>query len=124
MVNLLQPLINRYSKTVDLEPRGPFYARSPKWPTMRKRHLIVQPVCQICGHGLGLNVHHVYPVYLFPELELDPDNLITLGEYCPSGNHHFLFGHFLNWKKYNPRILEVSALFLEAIKKKPSALLL
>lgn len=104
-------------QATDLAARGVSIRRSPKWPKTRKQHFLIpgQEVCCICGYAFNLNVHHILPFHLFPELELLQANLITLGEKCPSGNHHFLFGHFLNWKKFNPGIVAVAASFLSGI---------
>lgn len=55
--------------------------RSPKWPTVRRAHLKREPVCQLCGCTIKarLNVHHVVPFHLAPDMELLEDNLITWG---------------------------------------------
>ena len=49
-----------------------------------------------------LNVHHVKPFHLFPDLELDAGNLITL---CERGafSCHWIVGHGgRDWRDYNP----------------------
>ena len=51
-------------------------ARSPKWPGVEKLHLKFHPVCEACGSDKKLNVHHKKPFHLFPQLELDMNNLI------------------------------------------------
>lgn len=114
----LHPVLARLFQTTDLAPRGVSESRSPQWSKVRAAHLVIQPVCQICGYASALNVHHIKPFHLFPELELVQENLITLGEACPSGNHHFLFGHFLDWKKWNPEVVAIAASFLNGIKTK------
>lgn len=78
--------------------------RSPKWPETRRAHLKVQPICQACGGSDKLQVHHIRPFHLHPELELDPNNLLTL---CEKRGHdcHFVFGHFHNWTLYNPNVI-------------------
>lgn len=75
--------------------------RSAQWPTVREAHLKVQPVCQCCMEKDNLQVHHLRPFHIHPELELDPNNLTTLCEH-PSRNCHILFGHLRNFKSYNP----------------------
>ena len=71
--------------------------RSSKWSAVRKEHLKKQPCCAACGKTSKLEVHHIRPVHKFPELELDPDNLITLcADPC-----HIIFGHLKNWKSWN-----------------------
>lgn len=78
----------------DLIARGRAVAarRSGEWPTLRKHHLLKQPVCQMCGGSKKLQVHHIRPFHLHPELELDPNNLITLCE-APGKDCHLRYGH-------------------------------
>lgn len=81
--------------------------RSPEWPKARAAHLKVQPTCQVCGGTSKLNVHHIRPFHLHPELELDPNNLITLCTGNKTINCHLRFGHWDNFRtKYNPHIIE------------------
>jgi 5-methylcytosine-specific restriction endonuclease McrA len=83
-------------------------ARSPEWPRVAHEHLSHEPACVVCGHrGKGLQVHHIKPFHLFPELELDPNNLITLCE-IRGRTHHLLIGHLDNWESYNKRVREDS----------------
>jgi 5-methylcytosine-specific restriction protein A len=70
--------------------------RSSGWATVRNRHVAVHPRCEACGSVAELNVHHLQPFHEHPELELDPDNLITL---CRK--HHFWIGHHGNWSEVN-----------------------
>ena len=87
--------------------------RSPQWIKTRKTHLKKFPECAACGNKNPsvLNVHHIQPYNLFPERELDPKNLITL---CESSdvflgqNDHILFGHLMDWKESNPRVVQVA----------------
>lgn len=78
--------------------------RSPLWRHVEKEHLLREPACVVCGYkGRWVQVHHVKPFHLHPDLELDPHNLITLCE--RSGrDHHLLLGHFDDWKSYNEHI--------------------
>jgi len=77
--------------------------RSPKWPGVQKLHLKFHPVCESCGSTNNLNVHHKKPFHLFPEHELDLNNLITL---CmdPLKECHIKIGHGDNFKDYNPEV--------------------
>jgi 5-methylcytosine-specific restriction endonuclease McrA len=78
--------------------------RSPQWPAVAHAHLAHEPACRVCGHrGRGLQVHHIKPFHLYPELELDPNNLITLCE-LKGRDHHLLIGHFDDWESYNPQV--------------------
>jgi 5-methylcytosine-specific restriction endonuclease McrA len=80
------------------------HERSPEWPRVAHEHLSIEPACAACGHrGQGLQVHHIKPFHLFPELELDPNNLITLCE-LKGRDHHLLLGHLDDWESYNPNV--------------------
>jgi 5-methylcytosine-specific restriction endonuclease McrA len=81
-------------------------ARSPQWPRVAHEHLSHEPACVVCGHrGEGLQVHHIKPFHLYPELELDPHNLITLCE-IKGRTHHLLIGHLDDWESYNKHVRE------------------
>lgn len=84
------------------------HPRDPRWSSVRAIHLARNPVCMACGSNDSLNVHHCLPYHLYPELELDKHNLITL---CESNSHncHLTFGHGLDWKAYNHNVREDSA---------------
>lgn len=80
-------------------------ARSCAWPAARKEHLTLFPVCAICGGALSLEVHHILPFHVRPDLELDPDNLLTLCERKKYGiNCHLLVGHLGDYRRYNPDV--------------------
>ena len=92
------------AKTEDRDAHvGHGMARSPKWPGVQKLHLKFHPVCEACGSTKKLNVHHKHPFHLFPQFELDMNNLITL---CmdPEKECHILIGHGDNFKDYNPDV--------------------
>jgi 5-methylcytosine-specific restriction protein A len=79
--------------------------RSPKWPKLRAAFLKKNPKCALCGGKKKLNVHHVRPFHLQPDLELSEGNLITLCENKGDGvNCHLLFGHLGNFRSYNPDV--------------------
>lgn len=90
--------------------------RSPHWAKVEKQHLSVQPTCAACGSSIRLNVHHIRPFHLHPELELDPNNLITLcmeiDRHC-----HILIGHGDDFKAYNPQVVEDSEIVKEDLSK-------
>ena len=72
--------------------------RSPFWPRLEKKYLLNNSKCAFCGCTSNLNVHHKKPFYLYPELELDESNLITL---CMGKNEcHLKIGHGNNFKYY------------------------
>ena len=90
--------------------------RSPHWSTVRDAHLEFEPTCQACDGTKKLQVHHIRPFHLHPELELAPGNLITL---CEKRGHdcHFVFGHFHNWSLFNPTVKSDSAGYLAKHRK-------
>jgi len=77
--------------------------RSPHWPAVEHKHLKLNPTCSACGGNTNLNVHHKQPFHLYPDLELEPTNLITL---CMDGDKdcHIKLGHGSNFKAYNPHV--------------------
>jgi 5-methylcytosine-specific restriction enzyme A len=80
-------------------------ARSPQWREVEREHLKRQPKCQWCDKILGLQVHHIVPFHIAPELELEPSNLITLCEAKPQCCH-LMRGHMGCWKRINPEIVQ------------------
>lgn len=77
-------------------------SRSPKWSKVRSQFLINNPICSVCGKKDKLEVHHKKPFHLYPELELDTSNLMTL---CDSPCH-LIFGHCGNWSWYRDDVDE------------------
>ena len=76
--------------------------RSPEWHKVREEFLKTNPECAICGTNKNLNVHHKKPFHLYPELELDKTNLVTL---CMSKMEcHLLIGHGGSFLKMNKHI--------------------
>lgn len=75
--------------------------RDPRWKSVRAEHLEGQPLCQACGRGKDVEVHHIVPFSKAPELELEPSNLITL---CASPCH-LVHGHFMSWRRWNPTVI-------------------
>jgi len=92
-----------------------YAARSPKWSSVRKAFLRDNPSCAACGSTKTLEVHHIEPVHLNPDRELDSSNLITLcDKYC-----HFAIGHLMNYKSYNPNVIIDAKDFLYKIENRP-----
>ena len=91
-----------------LEPdRKPSSRRSPEWAHVRAAHLRAFPKCALCGRRESVEVHHKKPFHLFPELELDASNLITLCDRRGSGlNCHRIFGHLGSWRSWNENVDE------------------
>ena len=92
-------------------------ARSPRWSAVRDAHLKRNPTCAACGTKDKLEVHHVRPFHIFPNLELDPANLLTLCE--TGGNCHIMLGHLKNWKSYNLEVRKDAEVLLQKIKARP-----
>ena len=103
-----------------LQGKAPITAsRSPKWNGVRDAHLKLQPNCAVCEGNENLNVHHVKPFHLHPELELESTNLITLCECEKHGvNCHLLIGHLGNFRNVNPHVLEDVPLWNARLKEK------
>lgn len=108
---------NTTTVTFGATPDGSSGQRSGRWPTVmhhfkqneyydaqtatwEKFHdNIDRGSCRCCGSTLDLNVHHIVSYHDKHELELDPNNLVTL---CRE--HHFRIGHKNNWKDSNPNV--------------------
>ena len=48
--------------------------------------------CEWCGSAKDLNVHHIIPQHIRPDLSHDKANMIVLCRPC-----HFTIGHRCNW---------------------------
>lgn len=94
--------------------------RSSHWPTVRKHYLGMHPVCAVCGGSEKLEVHHVRPFHIHPDLELDPGNLITLCESNHGGvNCHLAFGHLSNFKSWNESVRDDAAAWSVKLATRP-----
>lgn len=96
----------------------PKVLRSPQWPAVRAAHLALCPSCAACGGREHLQVHHKKPVHMFPELELEPANLVTLCE-GPGRGCHFIFGHLYSWHSFNKNVDKDSARMLRQVFRRP-----
>lgn len=84
--------------------------RSPKWREVEKNWKREHASCAACGGTRLIQVHHVVPFHLHPELELDEKNLITL---CMSKwECHIRIGHGDDFKAYNPDVRADAAMSL------------
>ena len=86
-------------KLIFLSSILPSDRRSPEWNSLSKTFVKQNPLCAVCGCKDKVVPHHKKPFHLYPQLELDPANLVTL---CPKC--HLLIGHLGSWKSYNPEI--------------------
>lgn len=92
--------------------RAKLRSRSKYWEAVRDRHLEMFPVCAGCGGHDELQVHHIVPFHISPELELVPRNLITLcmGYY----DCHLKLGHGGSFRCYNPDIVRDVKIYRES----------
>lgn len=74
--------------------------RSPLWPSVRDAYAKDHPTCAVCDKR-GVEVHHVTPYHIAPQLELSPTNLISL---CR--RDHLVFGHLGDWRSWNTRVAD------------------
>jgi len=94
--------------------------RSPGWAKLRAQHLAKHPRCAVCGTTQDVVPHHILPVHLWPALELDPTNLITL---CNgAGGHHLTFGHLGEWTSYNRDVVQDAAVWANKFACRPGVL--
>jgi len=101
------------AEIVGVEDRGlvPGAKRAGGWPRVRKAHLAKEPTCAFCGATEHVEVHHVLPFHIFPDRELDPDNLITLcrAPHDCHGREGHLGGDFR--RLFNPAVKEIASLY-------------
>lgn len=78
--------------------------RSPDWDDLRDDFLSLCPYCEACGSQANLQVHHIIPFNVRPELELSYTNLIAL---CMGPNEcHLKLGHGGSFRCYNPNVAQ------------------
>lgn len=83
----------------------PVVARNPAWARESKKFRLAHPFCEACGTCDDPEIHHCYPVHLFPEMEMRKEFWITL---CGTSAHgcHLRDGHAWNFKAWNPHCRE------------------
>lgn len=92
--------------------------RRSGWGELRRAHIKLQSHCQCCGRTDILDVHHIVPVWVNRDLELESANLITLCRatknnktYC-----HFMQGHLgIDWHHYDYNIVKRAEMFRESL---------
>ncbi len=90
---------------------------NPKWEKLRRKHLKEHNRCAACDTRRNLEAHHIRPTQWYKELTLDPSNLITL---CTKpANHHLFLGHLMDFKSWNPDVVEDAKVWREKIKNRP-----
>lgn len=99
-----------------LREAGKERKRSPKWSSLRDRTLKAAPLCAACGDKQHLQVHHKKPFSDYPELELEPANLIVL---CMGVNEcHLRLGHGGNYRYFNPNVAQDTLDFQTYLEKR------
>lgn len=74
-----------------------------RWLDIARKYRRHNPICEVCGSNNSIEIHHIKPAALYPNLIYDETNLISL---CRKGNNcHLRFGHNGNYNNYNPDIL-------------------
>jgi len=92
----------RYAKSFIREKRKS--RRSSRWDETRDKFIETNPVCAACGSTDRLQVHHILPFRVRPDLELVESNLIVL---CMGENEcHLMIGHGGSFRSYNPNVEE------------------
>jgi 5-methylcytosine-specific restriction endonuclease McrA len=81
-----------------------FFHISDQWIKLRYKTLATRGnICECCGNtwsvGNPLQVDHIMPRSLFPDLALDPDNLQVLCRECNIGKSN---SDTTNWKRLRP----------------------
>ena len=82
--------------------------RHKDWPKFRKAHLKDHPRCEFCGKNDDLDLHHERPYHLYPELEMDPGNVMTACRH-----DHWIWCHLGDWKAWNPKVRDDAMYFRE-----------
>ena len=119
-ISIIQKLIILYKTLIGLlmEDRTFGAIRSSGWRDIQQESVNEHPYCEFHG-GKGkvlnpLNVHHIKPFHLFPELELVKSNLIVACRFC-----HLWYCHLGSWKSYNIYAREDADSLLKRIKERP-----
>ena len=98
MIDMFTYMLDRWTGRA---PKGA--KRSKEWRKVRKKHIQENGACAVCCRKTKLEVHHIVPFHLAPQLELEPNNLVTLCRSKKNGiNCHLLVGHLGNFRSANP----------------------
>ncbi len=92
-------------------------ARSSKWASFRKAFLARNRTCAGCGTSVKLEVHHINPYHIRPDLELVEENCIVL---CDGGGScHLSLGHLQDWESWNPTVRKDAKDYLQKVQTRP-----
>lgn len=103
-----------FASLSDLLAGRPLVGRSPAWPALARKWVTAHPTCAACGTARRLEVHHLRPVHVAPELELSEQNLLAL---CRE--HHLLIGHLGAWISWNSSAVADAAWWLQKVRARP-----
>lgn len=97
--------------------------RSSQWYAKRTAFIKQNPRCKYCGFSnvKFLEVHHIKPFHLFPELELVESNWVVV---CAAGsvhNCHLLHAHLGNFESYNPDIEADAKIMQDKMSARPKS---
>jgi 5-methylcytosine-specific restriction endonuclease McrA len=74
------------------------------WQRCRKAFLkVVGKQCACCSNKKTIEVHHILPRHIRPDLAVVPTNLIALCKAC-----HLRIGHLGSYFQYNAEIMDVA----------------
>ena len=94
--------------------------RSSRWRQVRAKFLEKYPNSAVCGGRKTIEIHHILPFHIYPDMELEERNLITL---CESGMNgivcHRAIGHLGNYQSYNKNVVMDAKLWREKISQRP-----
>ncbi len=89
--------------------------RSPKFAKLAKEFIKEKGgKCEATGVSFDLEVHHIKPYHLYPELELEKSNLIVLTHWI-----HFFLAHLGRWASWNEKIVEHAKWLRDLIANRP-----
>jgi len=100
MIRVMEYLVDRMTGKA---PKGA--KRSKDWPAFRKAQIAKQPYCSVCKRTERLQLHHLTPFHVAPELELSPENTVVLCARSKVLNCHLVYGHLGDFKRINPFVM-------------------
>ena len=113
MLNVIQEIKDRIQGKAQKGEK-----RSGSWTQVRNEHVEKHPACEVCGRTTKVQVHHLIPFHVAPDLELEPDNLMTLCENKKNGiNCHLLVGHLGNFRRFNVTAVEDATYWKQKLGK-------
>ena len=106
----------KWLKNLFFEDRTFGALRSSQWKIVRR--INIKDYCELCEVKGGLlrplELHHVKPYHLFPELELEPSNFITVCRPC-----HLRYAHLSSFHSYCLDIKELAREWQERRRDRP-----